>query len=136
MYIVFNKIGDEYHTLLIGAKNIIWNSEFKLWCSLILNVPESCYILDCPQSVRTSLSSITDRALCTVSSSCTNIKCCVNVPLLNRTFEVGMELDYSYMSLRVYVEKMTRRQSLIGYQFGQEETLSVHGVFKLRSDIV
>eukprot|EP00105_Crassostrea_gigas_P044578 XP_019928726.1 PREDICTED: uncharacterized protein LOC105342845 [Crassostrea gigas] len=85
----------------------------------------------CPEAVQTSLSSITDRALCTVSSSCTNIRCCVNIPLLNRTFEVGMELDYSYMSLRVYVEKMTRRQSLIGYQFGQEETLSVHGVFKL-----
>uniref|UniRef100_K1PRD9 Uncharacterized protein n=1 Tax=Magallana gigas TaxID=29159 RepID=K1PRD9_MAGGI len=89
----------------------------------------------CPEAVQTSLSSITDRALCTVSSSCTNIRCCVNIPLLNRTFEVGMELDYSYMSLRVYVEKMTRRQSLIGYQFGQEETLSVHGVFKLRFDI-
>lgn len=46
-----------------------------------------------------------------------------------------MELDYSYMSLRVYVEKMTRRQSLIDYQFGQEETIAVHGVFKLRYNV-
>ncbi|XP_062581277.1 uncharacterized protein LOC134243073, partial [Saccostrea cucullata] len=84
----------------------------------------------CPVSVQTSLSSVADQALCTVSSSCTNIKCCVNIPLLNRTFEVGMELDYSYYSLKVNVEKMTRRQSLIGYTFGKEETLSVQGVFK------
>lgn len=88
-------------------------------------------ISDCPVSVKSSLTSIADLALCSVSPSCTNIKCCVGVPLLNRTFEVGMELDYSYYSLRVNVEKMYRRQSLIGYGFGKEEILSVHGVFKL-----
>lgn len=43
-----------------------------------------------------------------------------------------MEFDYFYMFFRVYVEKMIRRQFLIGYQFGQEEILSVYGVFKLR----
>lgn len=47
-----------------------------------------------------------------------------------------MEFDYFYMFFRVYVEKMIRRQFLIGYQFGQEEILSVYGVFKLRFDIV
>lgn len=117
---------------------MIQKKYLELWIQTIkITDNKMCLlILDCPQSVQTSLSSITDRALCTVSSSCTNLQCCVNIPLLNRTFEVGMELDYSYMSLRVYVEKMTRKQSLIGYQFGREETLSVHGVFKLRFDIV
>lgn len=92
----------------------------------------SCVLPDCPPSVQTSLTSLADQAVCAVTSSCANIKCCVRVPLLNRTFEVGVELDYSYRSLRVRVEKMTRRLSLIGYQWGTEETLSVHGVFKLR----
>ena len=87
---------------------------------------------DCPPSVSKSLSSLADQAVCAVTSSCANIKCCVSVPLLNRTFEVGVELDYSYRSLRVRVEKMTRKLSLIDYQWGTEETLSVHGVFKLR----
>ena len=100
---------------------------FTVWFIVVTRI-----LPDCPPSVQTSLTSLADQAMCTVTSSCASIKCCVRVPLLNRTFEVGVELDYSYRSLRVRVEKMTRRLSLIGYQWGTEETLSVHGVFKLR----
>lgn len=86
---------------------------------------------DCPPSVQASLSSVSDRALCIVSPSCTNITCCVQVPLLNRTFEVQLALDSSYNILRTHVDKISRRQSLIGYSFGTQEVLSIQGVYKL-----
>lgn len=88
-------------------------------------------LADCPPSVQASLSSVSDRALCIVSPSCTNITCCVQVPLLNRTFEVQLALDSSYNELRTQVDKISRRQSLIGYSFGTQEVLSIQGVYKL-----
>ena len=87
--------------------------------------------LDCPPSVQTSLSSVSDRALCIVSPTCTNITCCVLVPLLNRTFQVQLALDNSYNVLRTGVDKISRRQSLVGYSFGNQEVLSIQGVYKL-----
>lgn len=89
------------------------------------------FISDCSPSVQTSLSGVSDRTLCIVSPSCTNITCCVNVPLLNRTFEVQLAIDQSFNVMRTYVEKISRRQSLVGYSFGTQEKLSVQGVYKL-----
>lgn len=81
--------------------------------------------------MQTSLSSVSDKAMCAVSSSCTSVRCCVAVPLLNRTFEVHLDIDNSYYTMKASVEKIQRKQSLVGYTFGTEETLSIYGVFKL-----
>lgn len=94
------------------------------------------YFTDCPLNIQRSLEVVKDKAFCTVSTTCTNIKCCINVPLLNRTFEVGVSIDYSYEKIMVHIEKMYRKHSFIGFEFGEEHLLSVAGVFKFRYIVV
>lgn len=90
------------------------------------------FVTDCPLDVQQSLNKVRNDALCTVSSTCAGITCCVNIPLLNRTFEVGINIDYSYKKMRVHVEKMYRKHYFSGFESGKEYIMSLGGVFKIR----
>lgn len=90
------------------------------------------FLTDCPLNVQSSLEMVMNQALCVVSPSCADVTCCVNVPILNRTFEVGINIDYSYEKIMVHVEKIYRRHHFIGFEFAENHTLSLAGVFKLR----
>lgn len=90
------------------------------------------FVTDCPLDVQQSLNKVRNDVLCTVSSTCADITCCVNIPLLNRTFEVGINIDYSYKKIRVHVEKMYRKHYFSGFVSGKEYIMSLGGVFKIR----
>ncbi|KAJ8320500.1 LOW QUALITY PROTEIN: hypothetical protein KUTeg_002087 [Tegillarca granosa] len=53
-------------------------------------------------------------AVCHTSSTCTGINCCVYVPLLDRTFDVFLDVDSCYGKLSVGVEKIYQLSDLIG----------------------
>lgn len=89
-------------------------------------------VTDCPLDVQQSLNKVRNDALCLVSSNCADITCCVNIPLLNRTFEVEINIDYSYKKMKVHVEKMYRKHYFSGFESGKEYIMSLGGVFKIR----
>lgn len=56
---------------------------------------------------------------CIVDDTCTGVKCCVEMSLLDRSFVYSVRLDACSFMLTVGIEKLTYNHSLIGYKFGK-----------------
>lgn len=72
--------------------------------------------LECP--LQGSLPSLPDYMSCHLLKHCTGFSCCVNVPVLKRSFSFYFDLDSCNFALTAGVEKLEYNQSLINYEFG------------------
>ncbi|KAK3102203.1 hypothetical protein FSP39_009587 [Pinctada imbricata] len=77
------------------------------------------------------LPTIIGNSACQVTSECTKINCCLDVPLLNRTFSFYLHIDACYKTLSVGIEKQVRKHSLIGYSFGTVERFNLRGAVRV-----
>lgn len=94
------------------------------------NRVQFCMISECPVTFhKPDLNETT--AVCHTSASCTGINCCVYVPLLDRTFDVFLDVDSCYGKLSVGIEKMYKNKSFLGYQGGQMEMFSLQNAVRL-----
>ncbi|XP_033724553.1 uncharacterized protein LOC117314596 [Pecten maximus] len=84
---------------------------------------------DCPKSI--NLPSISDDITCNVPDTCTGVNCCLNVPILDQTFQLSLNLDSCYKKLRVSIEKIYLEESLIGYPFGTEKYFYFYGMIRM-----
>ncbi|CAG2190136.1 COL12A [Mytilus edulis] len=72
---------------------------------------------------------LSEDIVCRVNDSCTTIDCCVNVPLLNQTFNFYLDIDPCYQEVTVGIEKMLTTQKLLdGYTFGSFNNFTLLGV--------
>ena len=68
---------------------------------------------------------------CHVSDTCTQIKCCVNVEAIDRTFSIVVDIDSCAFVLRFLIEKLEYITPLLGYSWGKEESIWMNGIVKL-----
>ena len=71
----------------------------------------------CPSTL--TLPTIRNTAACYIPSYCTGVSCCVEVPLVGRSFLVSALIDGCNMKLNLEIEKRTVNISLIGYTWGK-----------------
>lgn len=76
-------------------------------------------IVDCSKSStyqKTSLLALP--ILCSISSKCTEIQCCLAVPSIGRNFDAFIDLDPCYKTLELGIEEYMTKISLLNYSFG------------------
>ncbi|CAC5374575.1 unnamed protein product [Mytilus coruscus] len=79
---------------------------------------------------------LSEDIVCRVNDSCTTIDCCVNVPLLNQTFNFYLDIDPCYQEVTVGIEKMLTTQKLLdGYTFGSFHNFTLLGVGRMEYSI-
>lgn len=84
----------------------------------------------CDQYV--SLSSIASNTTCHLFEFCTGVRCCSDLALLGRSINSWLILDHCNYKLSVGFEKFSVNVSLHTYSFGEEQTIDVNGVVRLR----
>jgi hypothetical protein len=93
---------------------IIW-----LWCCSCRLLLWTLFFLfiACPASL--TLPAITRTVACYIPDYCTGVSCCVEVPLIGRSFLVSVFVDGCDMKLNLWIEKRSVSISLIGYSWGK-----------------
>lgn len=72
---------------------------------------------DCP--VALSLPDLPSTMSCHMGNLCTDISCCISVPVLKRSFELKFKLDACNYEVEASVENLLYKQSLLQYDFGK-----------------
>ena len=57
--------------------------------------------------------------LCTITSKCTEINCCLDVSLIGRTIEAFIDLDPCYKTMELGIEAYKTKINLLRYTFGK-----------------
>ena len=91
------------------------------------------FIPDCPKSSSYQKSDLSALPLmCSITSKCTEIHCCLSVSPIGRSFEVFIDLDPCYNTLKLGVEAYTAKISLRKYEFGKLKLNSISQSVKIR----
>lgn len=100
------------------------------WYSIFTSLRYDNTFLECDQILL--LPSLHSNLSCHLGRSCTQLDCCVYVPLLNRTFSFYVDVNPCYEKFTVGIEKMYRKCSLLSYDFGSTQHFNLLGIFKLQ----
>ncbi|XP_062579219.1 uncharacterized protein LOC134241150, partial [Saccostrea cucullata] len=73
--------------------------------------------------------------LCSISSRCTEIHCCVQVKPIGRNFETYLNLDTCNKTLVVGIEQYRRKFSLHNYTFGTKRKFWLQNIIKIEYSI-
>lgn len=88
-------------------------------------------ISDCSLEGRL-LDNIPSFAECRIPEKCTAIDCCVTLPYLGRNINFVIDLDFCDFRLMVEIEKIALNFSLLDYEWGKLQSLSLYGVFNVK----
>ncbi|XP_053390116.1 uncharacterized protein LOC128553035, partial [Mercenaria mercenaria] len=94
-----------------------------------VELPNVGWKSDCPVNI--SLPALPENMMCHLLKHCTGFACCVNIPLLKRSFSFHLDLDSCNYALIVGIEKLEYNQSLINYEFGTKKNVDLFGVVQL-----
>ncbi|VDI13107.1 Hypothetical predicted protein, partial [Mytilus galloprovincialis] len=72
---------------------------------------------------------------CHLGDSCTSMSCCVEVPVLQRSFNMFMNLDACNLKLTVGIERLQFDQMLASYQWGTKKSLWLNGILRINYQI-
>ncbi|XP_071145134.1 uncharacterized protein [Mytilus edulis] len=72
---------------------------------------------------------------CHLGDTCTSISCCVEVPVLQRSFNMFMNLDACNLKLTVGIERLQFDQMLASYQWGTKKSLWLNGILRINYQI-
>ncbi|XP_052067237.1 uncharacterized protein LOC127706621 [Mytilus californianus] len=72
---------------------------------------------------------------CQFIHTCTEIQCCIPVPVLQRSFYFSLNLDVCNYNLTVYIENLVYHQMLYDYEWGTEDSFWLKGLFRIRFKI-
>lgn len=77
-------------------------------------------VADCPMSSSYSKEDLSGMPiLCTITSKCTEINCCLDVSIIGRTIEAFIDLDPCYKTLELGIEAYKTKINLLRYTFGK-----------------
>ncbi|XP_071123205.1 uncharacterized protein [Mytilus edulis] len=91
-------------------------------------------INNCSSEVR-FLDDISSFAECRIPEKCTAIDCCLTLPYIGRNINFVIDLDFCSFRLMVEVEKIALNFSLLDYEWGKLQSLSLYGVFNVNFTI-
>ncbi|KAK3612512.1 hypothetical protein CHS0354_024483 [Potamilus streckersoni] len=84
---------------------------------------------DCNHSL--SFPSITGPVSCYVPDYCTAIDCCIDVRLIDRAFNIFVDLDACNYNLIIGIENYNRTISLLDYEWGKPDQFYLLGVVRI-----
>ncbi|KAK3612535.1 hypothetical protein CHS0354_024512 [Potamilus streckersoni] len=84
---------------------------------------------ECPGNI--TLPKLPGPVTCHIPDYCTGISCCVDVRSIGRSFHVYVDIDSCDHRLTVGIEQLHVNISLIGYVWGQKQSLSLKGLVLL-----
>jgi hypothetical protein len=87
-------------------------------------------ILECSQKLPHWFEN-NDDLVCGFYDSCTYIKCCLNSKPLGRSFTINVEIMTCEFKMVIAIEKVKQEISLINYNWGTSETVSLFGIVTL-----
>ncbi|KAL5013968.1 hypothetical protein ScPMuIL_008238, partial [Solemya velum] len=76
-------------------------------------------------------SNLSDTLSCHITSECTEVDCCMMHELMNRTFHIYFYLDPCDFKLTVKIEKLVVEKTLLNFEFGEEQEMSLKGLVTL-----
>lgn len=79
-----------------------------------------------------SLGSIPDGSTCHLYDFCTGVRCCSDIPLLDRSINTWLIIDHCNYKLSVGFEKLSINVSLRDYEMGKQKDVIINGVFRIR----
>lgn len=68
---------------------------------------------------------------CAISTSCSEIRCCIHSDILGENLEAYVDLDKCNAKVSVGIEKYHWTDKLIGYKFGDPRHVSLMGMVNL-----
>lgn len=77
------------------------------------------YYSDCQTELQTELQNLPSIMSCYISNMCTDFKCCVDVSLIKRSFEISLKLDTCRYQLHIEIERLKINVALVDYKFGR-----------------
>ncbi|VDI06314.1 Hypothetical predicted protein [Mytilus galloprovincialis] len=83
---------------------------------------------ECPTPI--AVPDLPDNIVCHISGTCTDVNCCVHIPLINKTFDAYIKLDPCYEKLSVGIEKMHNQYKLLDYTYGKTENFNLLGLLR------
>lgn len=86
---------------------------------------------DCPVDIL-SLPSLPSTVTCHLQKSCTAVDCCVEPPLIGRSFQAELSLDTCDFELLVRLENKKVKIPLFFYVWGVEESVGLNGFLNLK----
>lgn len=69
---------------------------------------------------------------CFVPDSCSALVCCLDVPVINKTLRIDISLDSCLYEMKISIEGLNVKKSLLSYTWGEEESFSLQGGMKLK----
>ena len=104
----------------------IWNACHRL---LISFLSDSC-------KVSVDLPSLPSYMSCQLSSSCTQIQCCMNIESIGRSFQVNFNIDPCTYSLKTEIEGFDNKELLFDFSWGVEQHFWLFGLVRLEWVII
>lgn len=86
------------------------------------------FVAECPTPI--AVPDLPDNIVCHISGTCTDVNCCVHIPLLNKTFDAYIKLDPCYEKVSVGIEKMHNQYKLLDYTYGKTENFNLLGLLR------
>ncbi|VDI33335.1 Hypothetical predicted protein, partial [Mytilus galloprovincialis] len=91
------------------------------------------WMSECMESIE--LPELSPTTKCRLYGSCGNISCCVEVPVLQRSFSIFLYLDTCNMKLFVGIEKHQYVQMLFNYRWGENSSFWLNGILRLNYQV-
>lgn len=88
------------------------------------------YFADCDRATE-KLPSLGPSTRCAVSTSCSEIRCCIHSDILGENLEAYIDLDACNAKVSVGIEKYHWTDKLLGYKFGDTRHVSLMGMVNL-----
>ncbi|CAG2247494.1 unnamed protein product [Mytilus edulis] len=112
---LYNDLDIGWYFSTVCAINTTQIKSFVSECSALIDVP----VL--PSTTK-----------CKLYESCSNISCCIEVPELQRSFNMFLQLDTCNFKLTVGIEKLHYIQMLFDYNWGSNDSFWLNGIFKIQ----
>ncbi|XP_063408926.1 uncharacterized protein LOC134692406 [Mytilus trossulus] len=84
---------------------------------------------DCP--ITTTLPNLNPGMTCVLLSSCTTVDCCLDVDIINHSFNVKLQLDPCNENLKVSIEDFAIAISLYDFEWGVKQNLYMKNVVRI-----
>jgi hypothetical protein len=86
----------------------------------------------CTQDVSPYLPTLPASTNCRISSGCTVIQCCTDLPLIGRTLNYKININACSHTLVLQIETFQLQLSPLDFEFGEEQTFSIDQIFSIK----
>jgi len=78
------------------------------------------------------LEDISKYAVCTIPEKCNGVDCCLTLPVVKHNVHIFIDIDTCDYKLTFGIEKIKLNHSLIDYEWGTLQRISLYGVINMK----